>query len=43
MPLKLALALVAALLTSACVPVAIGAGGAIIADQVAEDQGGDLF
>lgn len=28
---------------SACVPVAIGAGGAIIADQVAEDQGSDLF
>jgi len=30
-------------LATACVPVAIGAGGAIIADQVAEDQGSNLF
>jgi hypothetical protein len=44
MRLSLALILlVGALLTSGCVPVAIGAGGAIIADTVAEDQGGDLF
>lgn len=36
--------LIAALLgTSACAPALIGAGGVIIADQVAEDQGGDLF
>ncbi len=30
-------------LTSGCVPVAIGAGGAIAADTIAEDRGGDLF
>lgn len=30
-------------LTSGCVPVAIGAGGAIAADTIAEDNGGDLF
>ena len=29
--------------TSGCVPVAIGAGGAIVADTIAEDQGSDLF
>ena len=29
--------------TSGCVPVAIGAGGAIAADTIAEDRGGDLF
>ncbi len=26
---------------SGCVPLAVGAGGALIADQVAEDQNGD--
>ncbi|MBT8416126.1 MAG: hypothetical protein KJO42_01675 [Silicimonas sp.] len=26
-----------------CVPVAIGAGGAIAADTIAEDRGNDLF
>ena len=29
--------------TSGCVPVAIGAGGAIAADTIAEDRGNDLF
>ncbi len=39
--LLLALALAASGLAG-CVPVAIGAGGAVIADQVVEDQqGGD--
>lgn len=28
---------------SGCVPVAIGAGGAIAADTIAEDRGDDLF
>ena len=28
---------------SGCVPVAIGAGGAIAADTIAEDRGHDLF
>jgi predicted small secreted protein len=28
---------------SGCVPVAIGAGGAIAADTIAEDRGKDLF
>ena len=32
-----------ALATSGCVPVVIGAGGAIAADTIAEDNGGDLF
>lgn len=36
-------ALLIVLSTSACVPVAIGAGGAIAADTIAEDRGGDLF
>ena len=42
------LALIATLLLSStilsgCVPVAIGAGGAIAADTIAEDRGRDLF
>lgn len=42
------LALIAGLALSAislsgCVPVAIGAGGAIAADTIAEDRGNDLF
>ena len=28
---------------SGCVPVAIGAGGAVAADAIAEDRGGNLF
>ena len=32
-----------ALATSACVPVAIGAAGAIAADTISEDRGKDLF
>ena len=35
--------LFAAVTTSGCVPVAIGAGAAIGADAIAEDNGGDLF
>ncbi len=34
---------VALLGTAGCVPVAIGAGGAIAADTIAEDRGRDLF
>ena len=42
--LLLAFALVLTVVsTSGCVPVAIGAGGAIAADTIAEDNGGDLF
>ena len=29
--------------TSGCVPVAIGAAGAVAADTIAEDNGRDLF
>jgi hypothetical protein len=29
--------------TSGCVPIVIGAGGAIAADTIAEDRGRDLF
>ncbi len=29
--------------TSGCVPVAIGAAGAVAADTIAEDRGSDLF
>ena len=32
-----------AILTSGCVPVAIGAGAVVGADAIAEDRGGDLF
>lgn len=28
---------------SGCVPVVVGAGGAIAADTIAEDRGGNLF
>lgn len=35
--------LISAFATSGCVPLAIGAGGAIAADTIAEDQGHDLF
>lgn len=35
--------LFSALATSGCVPVAIGAAGAVAADTIAEDRGGDLF
>lgn len=43
---RIALSLLAALSIvslSGCVPVAIGAGGAIAADTIVEDRGGDLF
>ncbi len=33
----------AGLAASGCVPVAIGAVGAVAADSVAEDHGNDLF
>lgn len=46
MPRK-TLALVALLLAapalSGCIPVAVGAGGAIAADRAAENEGGNLF
>lgn len=29
--------------TSGCVPLVIGAGGAIAADTISEDRGNDLF
>ncbi len=29
--------------TSGCVPVAVGAAGAVAADTIAEDRGSDLF
>ena len=32
-----------AVLTSGCVPLVIGAGGAVAADTIAEDRGTDLF
>jgi len=35
--------LLTVLTTSGCVPLVIGAGGAIAADTIAEDQGTDLF
>ena len=35
--------ILAVLGTTGCVPVAIGAGGATVADTIAEDNGGDLF
>lgn len=42
MPIKPALILAALLVISACAPVAIGAAGAVIADEVMENQkGGD--
>lgn len=33
--------LTATVAVSACVPLAVGAGGAVVADQIAEDQNGD--
>ena len=36
-------ALLSVMATAGCVPVAIGAGGAIAADTIAEDRGNDLF
>jgi hypothetical protein len=35
--------LLSAFATSGCVPLVIGAGGAIAADTIAEDNGSDLF
>ena len=44
MKVKLALTLfIAATTISGCVPVAIGAVGAVAVDSVAEDHGNDLF
>ncbi|MEO1537221.1 MAG: hypothetical protein AAFR73_05775 [Pseudomonadota bacterium] len=37
------LLLAGAMATSGCVPVIVGAGGAIAADTIAEDRGSDLF
>ena len=39
----IALALVAMIGLAGCVPVVVGAGGAIAADTIAEDRGGNLF
>ncbi len=42
--LTLAAALLACVTAlSGCVPVAVGAVGAVAADSIAEDRGGDLF
>ena len=35
--------LVAMAASSGCVPLAVGAGGAVAADEVAENRGGNLF
>lgn len=46
MPKTLILAIgltLSAFAVSGCVPVAIGAAGAIAADTIAEDRGSDLF
>ncbi len=44
MPIKLAAALAFAVIAlSGCVPVAVGAVGAVAADSIAEDNGKDLF
>ena len=37
------LVLAGALATSGCVPLVVGAGGAIAADTISEDRGRDLF
>ena len=34
---------IATMSTSGCVPIVIGAGGAIAADTISEDRGRDLF
>ncbi len=36
-------AMLSVMATAGCVPVVIGAGGAIAADTIAEDRGNDLF
>ena len=43
MKVAIALALVAVVGLSGCVPVVVGAGGAVAADTIAEDRGGNLF
>lgn len=44
MRLILALMLLSSVVaTSGCVPVAVGAAGAVAADTIAEDRGSDLF
>lgn len=42
-PILVIAALISVMTTAGCVPVAIGAGGAIAADTIAEDRGNDLF
>ena len=41
--LAIAAVLAAATSVSGCVPLVVGAGGAVAADSVAEDRGGNLF
>ena len=41
--MRIAILLAGLFLTSGCVPVVVGAGGAIAADTIAEDRGGNLF
>lgn len=36
-------AMLSVMATAGCVPVVIGAGGAVAADTIAEDRGSDLF
>lgn len=43
MRIALVIGLLAMTGLSGCVPVAVGAGGAIAADTIAEDRGGNLF
>ena len=44
MPFKLTAAMLLTVLAlSGCVPVAVGAVGAVAADSISEDQGRDLF
>lgn len=43
MRLAVAIAVLAMTGLSGCVPVVVGAGGAIAADTIAEDRGGNLF
>ena len=39
----IAVVMTGALASSGCVPVAIGAAGAVAADTISEDRGRDLF
>lgn len=42
-PTLIVAAILSVMATAGCVPVVIGAGGAIAADTIAEDRGRDLF